>query len=379
MVAILMRATTKRTVLLCLIFCLGAGGWLSGISAAMASTVGQLSRIGGDRTNRVIGYGLVVGLPGTGDQATEVPYTTQTITNMLRHMGINLPVNTFMQPNNDSAVMITGTIPADARPGQKFTLTVSAVGNASSLRGGILLMTQLHGANGQVYAQGQGPVLVTGASALGGGTSLVVNNPDVGRIVNGGIVEVPLPPSAPQAGITLLLRKPGYVTAARMVEAVNQIFPGSAQAQGPGVVEVRAPIGMNARVGFISALQQIPVSAPAPRPTIVINAQDGTVVMGSNIRITSCAVATGSLSVSIQTTPMVSQPNMFGRGVTVATSNTKVGIKTHKAHLFLLRKSASLEDVVRALNTVGATPAELASILQAMKSAGALHARIKVI
>lgn len=375
-----MPATTKRAAVLCLIFYLGAGGWISSISTAMASTVGQLSRIGGDRTNRVIGYGLVVGLPGTGDQATEVPYTTQTITNMLRHMGINLPANTFMQPNNDSAVMVTGSIPADARPGQKFTLTVSAVGNASSLRGGILLMTQLHGANGQVYAQGQGPVLVTGAAATGGGTSLVINNPDVGRIVNGGIVEVPLPPSSPQAGIiTLLLRRPGYVMAARMVEAVNQIFPGSAQAQGPGVVEVHAPIDMNARVGFISALQQIPVSAPAPRPTIVINAQDGTVVMGSNIRITSCAVATGSLSVSIQTTPMVSQPNMFGRGVTVATSNTKVGIKTHKAHLFLLRKSASLEDVVRALNTVGATPAELASILQAMKSAGALHARIKVI
>lgn len=375
-----MPATTKRAAVLCLIFYLGAGGWISSIPTAMASTVGQLSRIGGDRTNRVIGYGLVVGLPGTGDQATEVPYTTQTITNMLRHMGINLPANTFMQPNNDSAVMITGSIPADARPGQKFTLTVSAVGNASSLRGGILLMTQLHGANGQVYAQGQGPVLVTGAAATGGGTSLVINNPDVGRIVNGGIVEVPLPPSSPQAGIiTLLLRRPGYVMAARMVEAVNQIFPGSAQAQGPGVVEVHAPIDMNARVGFISALQQIPVSAPAPRPTIVINAQDGTVVMGSNIRITSCAVATGSLSVSIQTTPMVSQPNMFGRGVTVATSNTKVGIKTHKAHLFLLRKSASLEDVVRALNTVGATPAELASILQAMKSAGALHARIKVI
>ncbi|MBU2829059.1 flagellar basal body P-ring protein FlgI [Acidithiobacillus ferriphilus] len=375
-----MPATTKRAAVLCLIFYLGAGGWISSIPTVMASTVGQLSRIGGDRTNRVIGYGLVVGLPGTGDQATEVPYTTQTITNMLRHMGINLPANTFMQPNNDSAVMITGSIPADARPGQKFTLTVSAVGNASSLRGGILLMTQLHGANGQVYAQGQGPVLVTGAAATGGGTSLVINNPDVGRIVNGGIVEVPLPPSSPQAGIiTLLLRRPGYVMAARMVEAVNQIFPGSAQAQGPGVVEVHAPIDMNARVGFISALQQIPVSAPAPRPTIVINAQDGTVVMGSNIRITSCAVATGSLSVSIQTTPMVSQPNMFGRGVTVATSNTKVGIKTHKAHLFLLRKSASLEDVVRALNTVGATPAELASILQAMKSAGALHARIKVI
>lgn len=375
-----MPATTKRAAVLCLIFYLGAGGWISSIPTVMASTVGQLSRIGGDRTNRVIGYGLVVGLPGTGDQATEVPYTTQTITNMLRHMGINLPANTFMQPNNDSAVMVTGSIPADARPGQKFTLTVSAVGNASSLRGGILLMTQLHGANGQVYAQGQGPVLVTGAAATGGGTSLVVNNPDVGRIVNGGIVEVPLPPSSPQAGIiTLLLRRPGYVMAARMVEAVNQIFPGSAQAQGPGVVEVHAPIDMNARVGFISALQQIPVSAPAPRPTIVINAQDGTVVMGSNIRITSCAVATGSLSVSIQTTPMVSQPNMFGRGVTVATSNTKVGIKTHKAHLFLLRKSASLEDVVRALNTVGATPAELASILQAMKSAGALHARIKVI
>ena len=375
-----MPATTKRAAVLCLIFYLGAGGWISSIPTAMASTVGQLSRIGGDRTNRVIGYGLVVGLPGTGDQATEVPYTTQTITNMLRHMGINLPANTFMQPNNDSAVMVTGSIPADARPGQKFTLTVSAVGNASSLRGGILLMTQLHGANGQVYAQGQGPVLVTGAAATGGGTSLVINNPDVGRIVNGGIVEVPLPPSSPQAGIiTLLLRRPGYVMAARMVEAVNQIFPGSAQAQGPGVVEVHAPIDMNARVGFISALQQIPVSAPAPRPTIVINAQDGTVVMGSNIRITSCAVATGSLSVSIQTTPMVSQPNMFGRGVTVATSNTKVGIKTHKAHLFLLRKSASLEDVVRALNTVGATPAELASILQAMKSAGALHARIKVI
>ncbi|MEB8476302.1 MAG: flagellar basal body P-ring protein FlgI [Acidithiobacillus ferriphilus] len=375
-----MPAITKRAAVLCLIFYLGAGGWISSIPTVMASTVGQLSRIGGDRTNRVIGYGLVVGLPGTGDQATEVPYTTQTITNMLRHMGINLPANTFMQPNNDSAVMITGSIPADARPGQKFTLTVSAVGNASSLRGGILLMTQLHGANGQVYAQGQGPVLVTGAAATGGGTSLVINNPDVGRIVNGGIVEVPLPPSSPQAGIiTLLLRRPGYVMAARMVEAVNQIFPGSAQAQGPGVVEVHAPIDMNARVGFISALQQIPVSAPAPRPTIVINAQDGTVVMGSNIRITSCAVATGSLSVSIQTTPMVSQPNMFGRGVTVATSNTKVGIKTHKAHLFLLRKSASLEDVVRALNTVGATPAELASILQAMKSAGALHARIKVI
>ncbi|MCE5388637.1 MAG: flagellar basal body P-ring protein FlgI [Acidithiobacillus sp.] len=350
-----------------------------GFQISCASTIGSLTRISGNRPNRVIGYGLVVGLPGTGDQTTEIPYTTQTITNMLLHMGINLPANTFMQPNNDSAVMVTGSIPPDAKPGQRFPVTVSAMGNATSLRGGILLMTQLHGANGMVYAQAQGPLVVTGVSAMGGGSSVTQNNPDVGRILQGGIVEVPLPTSTPKSTLTLLLRRPDYTTASRIVEAINQVFPNAAQAEGPGVITVKSPESANAQVGFISAIQQIPVREEKPYPTIVINAQDGTVVMGSNISIHNCAVAAGTISVQVKTTPEVSQPNMFGSGVTVATANTKVGIKTHKAHLFMMGKAASLEDVVRALNTVGATPQELVSILEAMKSAGALNARIKVI
>ena len=344
------------------------------------ATIQSLSRIGGNRSNRVIGYGLVVGLPGTGDQTTEIPYTTQTITNMLRHMGINLPAGQFMQPNNVSAVMVTGSIPPEAQPGQKFNVTVSAMGNASSLRGGILLMTQLHGANGQVFAQAQGSLLVTGSSAQGGTASLTVNNPDVGRVEHGGVVEVSMPPSLTAANaVTLMLRHPDFVTAARMVESINLVFPGSATAQGSGVIQVRAPSDPNARVGFLAALEQIPVHAPKPVPTVVINAQDGTVIMGGDIRVSPCAVAVGSLSVSVQNNPKVSQPNMFGQGVTVVATNSKVKIQSHKAHLFLMRKAVSLENVVRTLNTVGATPTQLTSILEAMKSAGALHARIKVI
>ena len=353
---------------------------LSVVQTVDGATIQSLSRIGGDRSNRVIGYGLVVGLPGTGDQTTEIPYTTQTITNMLRHMGINLPAGQFMQPNNVSAVMVTGSIPPEAQPGQKFNVTVSAMGNASSLRGGILLMTQLHGANGQVFAQAQGSLLVTGASAQGGTASLTVNNPDVGRVENGGVVEVSMPPSMNTANaVTLMLRHPDFVTAARMVEAINLVFPGSAVAQGSGVVQVRAPSDPNARVGFLAALERIPVHSPKPVPTVVINAQDGTVIMGGNIRVSPCAVAVGSLSVSVQNNPKVSQPNMFGQGVTVVATNSKVKIQSHKAHLFLMNKAVSLENVVRTLNTVGATPTQLASILEAMKTAGALHARIKVI
>ncbi|OCX72164.1 hypothetical protein A6M23_10230 [Acidithiobacillus thiooxidans] len=347
---------------------------------AEAATVQSLSRISGNRSNRVIGYGLVVGLPGTGDQTTEIPYTTQTITNMLRHMGVNLPAGQFMQPNNVAAVMVTGTIPPEGQPGQKFNVTVSAMGNASSLRGGILLMTQLHGANGQVYAQAQGPLLVTGASAQGATASVTINNPDVGRVASGGTVELAMPASKMNTNVvTLLLHHPNFVTAARMVEAINQVFPGSAAAQGSGVIQVRAPYDTNTRVGFLAALEQIPVHPPKPEPTVVINAQDGTVVMGADIQVSPCAVATGSLSVSVRNIPQVSQPNMFGRGVTVAVTNTKVKIKSHKAHLVMLDKTASLEDVVRTLNIVGATPAQLASILEAMKADGALHARLKVI
>lgn len=350
------------------------------IQTSEASTIQSLSRISGNRSNRVIGYGLVVGLPGTGDQTTEIPYTTQTITNMLRHMGINLPAGQFMQPNNVAAVMVTGNIPPESQPGQKFNVTVSAMGNASSLRGGILLMTQLHGANGQVFAQAQGSLLVTGSSAQGGTASLTVNNPDVGRVENGGVVEIPMPPSIiPQNTITLMLRHPDFVTAARMVEAINQVFPDAAKADGSGVIQVNAPSNPNARVGFISALEQVPVNAPKPVPTVVINAQDGTVIMGGNIQVSPCSISVGNLSVSVKNNPKVSQPNMFGNGVTVVATNSKVKVQSHKAHLFMMNRSASLENIVRTLNTVGATPSQLASILEAMKSAGALHARIKVI
>lgn len=346
---------------------------------AMGATVQSLARIGGNRANRVIGYGLVVGLPGTGDQTTEVPYTTQTITNMLRHMGLNLPAGQFMQPNNDAAVMVTGSIPPEGQPGQKFTVTVSAMGNTSSLRGGVLLMTQLRAANGQAVAQAQGPLLVTGSSAQGATASVTINNPDVGQIQNGGTVEIMMPKDPATGAVPLLLRRPNFITAARMVASINQTFPGSAAAQGSGIVLVRVPTNPAARVNFLAALEQISVTAPRPIPTVVINAQDGTVIMGTDIRISPCAVATGSLSVSVQNNPLVSQPNMFGQGVTVATSNSKVKIASHKAHIVLLDKTASLEGVVRTLNTVGATPAQLISILEAMKADGALHARIKVI
>lgn len=348
-------------------------------SVVQAQTLGELVRIAGDRSNHVIGYGLVVGLPGTGDQTTEIPYTTQTITNMLLHMGINLPPGSFMQPNNDAAVMVTGSLPADARPGQRFNVTVSAMGNTTSLRGGVLLLTQLHGSNGEVYAQAQGSVLVSGASAVGGGTQQIVNNPTVGQIPSGAVAEIAAPNSVTDGTVTLLLRHPSYVLAARSVDAINAVFPGAASARGPGVIVVHAPSEVNAQVGFISALQQMPVHAPKPYPTVVINAQDGTVVMGQDVKISPCAVATGSLSVSVTTTPEVSQPNPFGRGQTVVTTQTKAGIKSHKAHLMLMTPMATLEDVVRTLNMVGATPAQLAAILQAMKAAGSLHAHIKVI
>ncbi|MBU2766762.1 flagellar basal body P-ring protein FlgI [Acidithiobacillus ferrivorans] len=362
-------------------FCLGLLLFLGLLNMveAQAETIGEMARIAGNRTNNVIGYGLVVGLPGTGDQTTEVPYTTQTITNMLRHMGINLPPAAFMQPNNDAAVMVTGSIPPDAKPGQHFTVTVSAVGNAQSLRGGVLLMTQLHAANGQVYAQAQGSVLVTGAAAIGAAALKVLNNPTVGQISSGAVVEMATPQVDPPGPVILLLRRPGYVAAARAVESINAVFPGTAAAMGSANIAVQAPAAQNARVSFIAALEQIPVHTPAPEPVVVINAQDGTVVIGGNVRITPCAVATGSLSVTVKNQPLVSQPNPFGRGQTVVAVRSKVGIKTHTAHLVLMTHMATLEDVVRTLNTVGATPIQLASILEAMKAAGSLHARIKII
>jgi flagellar P-ring protein FlgI len=348
---------------------------------AHADRIKDLATIQGVRSNQLIGYGLVVGLDGSGDQTTQTPFTVQSVISMLTEMGVNVPQGSAMQLKNVAAVMVTSNLPAFAQPGQTIDVTVSSLGNAKSLRGGTLLMTPLKGADSQVYAMAQGNILVGGAGAAASGSKVQVNHLSVGRIPAGATVERPVSSELGADGqIQLELNQTDFSNVRRVVEAINKQFgAGTAQAKNGRVISVRTPAGSDERVMFIAAVESLNVSPALSAAKVIINARTGSVVMNQPVTLENCAVSHGNLSVVINTEPVISQPAPFSKGQTVVTTSSQIEISQAPGQVMLLKAGASLSDVVKALNSIGATPQDLLAILQAMKAAGALRADLEVI
>ncbi|ALO39550.1 flagellar basal body P-ring protein FlgI [Alcaligenes faecalis] len=350
--------------------------------ASQAERIKDLASIQGVRDNPLIGYGLVVGLDGSGDQVRQAPFTQQSLTNMLSQLGVTIPQGSNMQLKNVAAVMVTARLPAFARPGQSVDVVVSSMGNAKSLRGGTLLMTPLKGANGQVYAIAQGNLLVGGAGAEAGGSSVQVNQLNGGTIPGGATVEQSVPTTYARDGvINLEMNSSDFGTAQNVVAALNKQFgPSTATALDGRLIQVRGPLDPQAQTAFISHVENLQVNLPPARARVVINARTGSVVMNRTVTIDEAAIAYGNLSVVISRQPQVSQPDTpFGGGQTVVADSTQIEMRSDSGSLQRVKTSANLADVVRALNALGATPQDLLSILQNLKSAGALRADLEII
>ena len=348
---------------------------------AQAMRLKEVATVQGVRTNQLVGYGLVVGLDGTGDQTTSTPFTTQSINALLQQMGVTVPAGTSMQLKNVAAVMVTAQLPPFAQPGQQVDVTVSSLGNAKSLRGGTLIATPLKGADGQIYALAQGNLIVGGAGASAAGSKVQINHLSAGRVPEGATVERAVPTPLSQGEyLQLDLNANDYNTAREVARAVNaKMGSGVAQAMDGRVVRVRMPESLDARVAFMADIENLPLELAAPAAKIVINARTGSVVVNQTVTLNPCAVAHGSLSVTINSTPMVSQPAPFSKGETVSRDKADITIKQEPGSLIQLPAGTKLADVVKALNSLGATPQDLLAILQAMKTAGALNAEIEVI
>lgn len=346
-----------------------------------AERIKDIASVQGVRSNQLVGYGIVVGLDGSGDQTTQTPFTVQSVVSMLSQLGVNLPPGTTLQLKNVAAVTVTATLPPFARPGQNLDVTVSSIGNAKSLRGGTLLMTPLKGMDGQVYAIAQGNLLVAGAGAQAGGASTQVNQLSVGRISNGATVERGVDTPLGQGEFVFLeLNGSDFTTAQRMVQSINKALgEGTAAAQDGRVVRVKAPRDANQRVAFLATVENLGVTPGDTAAKVILNARTGSVVMNQLVSVDTCAIAHGNLTVTITADTEVSQPAPLSQGQTVATQENKVDIKSDKAGLVIVPRSVSLGQVVKALNAVGATPQDLLAILQAMKSAGALRAELEII
>ena len=348
---------------------------------ANAMRLKEVASVQGVRTNQLVGYGIVVGLDGTGDQTTSTPFTTQSINALLQQMGVTVPAGTSMQLKNVAAVMVTAQLPPFAQPGQMIDVTVSSLGNAKSLRGGMLIATPLKGADGQIYALAQGNLIVAGAGASAAGSKVVVNHLSAGRVPEGATVERAVAtPLAQGEYLQLDLNSNDYNTAREVARAVNaRMGAGTAQAMDGRVVRVRMPESPDARVAFMADIENLPLDLAAPAAKIVVNARTGSVVVNQNVSLNACAVAHGNLTVTVNSTPVVSQPNALASGTTVSKDKADITIKQEPGSLITLPNSSKLADVVKALNSLGATPQDLLAILQAMKSAGALNAEIEVI
>ncbi|MFT4173900.1 MAG: flagellar basal body P-ring protein FlgI [Rhodocyclaceae bacterium] len=346
-----------------------------------AERIKDLASVAGVRNNQLIGYGLVVGLDGTGDQTSQAPFTVQSLTNMLGNLGVTVPTGTNMQLKNVAAVLVTMTLPPFAQPGQQFDITVASLGNAKSLRGGTLLMTPLKGADGQVYAMAQGNMIVGGAGAQAGGSSVTINHLSAGRIPGGATVERAVPmPVGDTDSIVYELASSDFGTAQRVVEAINRASSAdTAWALDARRIQVRAPAAPNERVAFLGRIENLDVTPLVGAAKVIVNSRSGSVVMNQAVTLQECAVAHGNLSVSIDSTPQVSQPNALAGGNTVVTANTQIDVKQGAGNLVRMKAGTNLADVIKALNAVGATPLDLINILQAMKSAGALRADLEVI
>jgi flagellar P-ring protein precursor FlgI len=359
-----------RTSILFLVLCLAA-------SAGASTRLKDLASIEGVRDNALVGYGLVVGLAGTGDRK-QTMFSAQSLANMLQRMGVSVSP-TAIQVNNTAAVMVTATLPPFAQTGARIDATAAAIGDCHSLQGGILLMTSLRGADGQVYALAQGPVVTGGFAAAGGGSSQTVNHPTVGRSPGGATVERASPSAAPSVTVRLQLRQSDFTTSARIAEAVNHKFGGSSQPENAGLVSVKIPAEYASRVTqFVAELEEIPVEADAPA-RVVVNERTGTIVLGKDVHIRPVAILHGNLTVEVQTTFAVSQPNALGQGATEVVPQTTVAGKEEKTRNVVLKQGATVEELVRALAAIGSTPRDVIAILENLRSAGALEAELEVI
>ncbi|MFN7444910.1 MAG: flagellar basal body P-ring protein FlgI [Curvibacter sp.] len=356
---------------------------LLALTPAQASRIKEVAAIEGVRSNQLTGFGLVIGLDGTGDQTTQMPYTTQTLSNYLQQLGIALPpeLATRLQLRNVAAVLVTAQLPAFARPGQAMDVTVSSLGNARSLRGGTLIATPLRGADGQVYALAQGNLVVAGAGASAGGSRVQVNHLSAGRIPGGAQIERAVPtPLLEGDSVRLSLDANDFQTARRVASAINTRFgDGVARALDGRTVEVRAPAEPNERITFLAEMEELPLQASVPSAKVVINSRTGSIVLNQAVTLGPCAIAHGNLSVTINSTPVISQPGPLSGGQTVVAERASIEIRQEPGIFIQVPTAPKLADVVRALNALGATPQDLLAILQAIKAAGALNAELEVI
>jgi len=348
---------------------------------AQAARIKEVASVQGVRSNQLMGYGLVVGLDGTGDQTTQTPFTAQSLTSMLQQMGITVPAGVAMQVKNVAAVLVTATLPPFAQPGQAIDVTVSSLGNAKSLRGGTLVTTPLKGADGQIYGLAQGSLVISGAGASAGGSKVQVNQLSAGRIPNGATVERSVPtPWLQSTSVQLDVQADDFNTARDVAGAINKAKgPGTAEAIDGRTVAVRLPAQAGERVAFMADIENLSIDRATPAARIVINARTGSIVVNQAVTIGPCAVAHGNLSVTISSTPVISQPNALSQGQTVVSEKADIKINQEPGALIQLPSGTKLTDVVKALNTLGANPQDLLAILQAMKAAGALQAELEVI
>ncbi|WP_437884220.1 flagellar basal body P-ring protein FlgI [Pseudomonas sp. LRF_L74] len=369
----------------------GTGGWLTLLVLAClllsplvrAERLKDIASIQGVRGNQLIGYGLVVGLNGTGDQTTQTPFTVQTFKNMLSQFGIKVPSNSSnLQMKNVAAVSVHAELPPFAKPGQTIDVTISSIGNAKSLRGGSLLMVPLKGIDGNVYAVAQGNLVVGGFDASGAdGSRITVNVPSAGRIPSGATVERAVPSGFEQGNyLTLNLNRPDFTTAKNIVDRVNGLLgPGVASALDGGSVRVSAPLDPNQRVDYLSILENLEVDTGQAVAKVIINSRTGTIVIGQNVRVSPAAVTHGSLTVTISEDPTVSQPGPLSGGQTAVVPNSSIKAEQEARPMFKFAPGTTLDEIVRAVNQVGAAPGDLMAILEALKQAGALQADLIVI
>lgn len=347
-----------------------------------AERIKDIASVAGVRNNQLIGYGLVVGLDGTGDQTTQSPFTTQSFNSMLKQFGITVPEGARMQMKNVAAVMVQAELPAFAKPGQTLDVTVSSISNAKSLRGGSLLVSSLKGLDGQVYAVAQGNLVVGGFSAAGGdGSNITVNIPSAGRIPGGAIVERMVENNfAAGQPIIFNLHRADFTTATRLAQSINKLLgPDVARPIDAVSIMVDSPQDPAHRVDYLSMLENLEVNPGEEAAKVIINSRTGTIVVGQNVRVSPVAVTHGSLTVSVSESLSVSQPNEFGQGQTVVTPNSNIEITEETNPMFKFAPGATLDEIVKSINTVGASPSDLMAILQALKQSGALKAELVVI
>lgn len=369
-----------RSHILFLIGCFFCLGLLS--SAAQAERIKDISSIAGVRDNPLLGYGLVVGLDGTGDQTSQVTFTEQSLRSMLIQYGVTVPPSVKLQPKNVAAVSIHAVLPPFSKPGQKIDVTASSLGNSKSLRGGTLLMSPLRGADGEVYAIAQGNLAVGGLGISGAdGSSVAINVPSVGRIPNGASVERTVPNPFAESNVVIFnLHEPDFTTARRVVDAINLAL-GSDMAEAIDAVSisVRAPIDISKKVAFVGYLEEINVTPGEGAGKIIVNSRTGTIVIGNHVTVGPAAVTHGSLTVTIKENTQVIQPNPFTEGVTAAVPDTEITVGEDDTRMFELQRGTTLSEIVQAINGVGAAPGDLVAILEALKQAGALRAQLIII